>query len=47
MLLMPEQFRDELLAYLANKPYREVAPAIQALQSLEPLPEPKAPDVQK
>lgn len=43
MLLMPEQFRDELLAYLSQRPYREVAPAIAALEALQPAPQAPTP----
>lgn len=38
MLLITKQFRDGLLAYLASRPYREVAEAIGMLESLPPAP---------
>lgn len=43
--LLPAEARDALLAYLGNRPYREVAQGMQALLDLFPLPEPDiAPD---
>jgi hypothetical protein len=38
--LLPAATRDELLRYLGNRPYREVATGMQALLDLFPLPEP-------
>lgn len=35
--ILPAQARDELLRYLGNRPYREVATGFQALLDLKPL----------
>lgn len=35
--ILPAQVREELLRYLGNKPYREVAQGFQALVDLKPL----------
>lgn len=40
-LLITEQQRDALLAYLMERPYREVASAVLWLQQLPPAPPPK------
>lgn len=41
--LIPEPFLQELLNYLAGRPYREVEAAVGALRSLQPAiqPEPR------
>lgn len=35
--ILPAAAREELLRYLGNKPYREVAMGMQALLDLKPL----------
>lgn len=35
--ILPAEARDELLRYLGNRPYREVATGFQALLDLKPL----------
>lgn len=37
--ILPAEAREELLRYLGNKPYREVALGMQALLDLKPLDE--------
>lgn len=37
--VIPQELVNALIQYLASRPYAEVAPAIQALQALSPLPE--------
>lgn len=36
--LIPQPLAQAILDYLANHPYREVAPFVQALQQLKPAP---------
>lgn len=43
-LIMPASLRDALLAYLQERPYKEVEHGIAALRLLEPAPEPVTAD---
>jgi len=43
--LLPELVRDEVVRYLASRPYAEVAQGIQALQALKEAPKPPEPEV--
>lgn len=38
--LLPESLRNDLIAYLHARPYSEVAKGVQALEALQPAPEP-------
>ncbi len=44
MKLISDELIQALLTYLAQKPYREVAQAIQALSQLQAAPELEKPD---
>lgn len=37
-LIITKQLRDALVTYLVNRPFREVADAVMALQQLPPVP---------
>lgn len=41
--ILPAEAREELLRYLGNKPYREVASGMLALINLQPFEEDEAP----
>lgn len=41
MLLLPTSTRDALVAYLSERPFKEVAQGIRALQDLEALAAPE------
>jgi hypothetical protein len=46
MLKITEELRDNLIAYLSTKPYKEVAQGISELSRLEKIVEqPKTPDI--
>lgn len=38
--VIPRELAQATLNYLAAQPYREVFPLVQALEALEPLPDP-------
>jgi hypothetical protein len=41
-LIISAELRDAIVNYLATRPYREVAPAVQQLMNLAPAPAQKA-----
>ncbi len=47
MKLLPDELLQALLAYLSQKPYREVAQAMQALAQLQDAPPAKEPEICK
>lgn len=47
MLKITEELRDMLMAYLATRPYKEVAQGINELSKLEKMAEPKTEEDKK
>ncbi len=47
MKLLPDEILQALLAYLSQRPYREVAQAMQALAQLQDAPPPPDPEICK